>query len=84
MIEAIDEAVEYINSISKPLARYVKSILLWDDESRTAYLLAYRLLNEDEKEEENEPLVRKRNTKSKKRDAPKTKQKKNSLSGRNV
>lgn len=84
MIEAIDEAVEYINSISKPLARYVKSILLWDDESRTAYLLAYRLLNEDEKEEENEPLVRKRNTKSKKRDAPKTKPKKNSLSGRNV
>lgn len=65
--KSIEEAIHYINSIPKEVAAYVAQILHWKEEDKSAFLFAYKILNEQSEENEHEHLARQRNRKPKKR-----------------
>ncbi len=49
MHQVIKEAIQFINDQSKAKNDFIYEIAKWDDETRAAFILAYRIVYEKEK-----------------------------------
>lgn len=46
MKQKIDYFIEYFTTITKEESDYIESILIWDDETRSAFMFAKRIFEE--------------------------------------